>query len=403
MNQPCRLHPHLPSLILRSKVPAALLLFTLLLTGSARADAPDTSSTLSSKVDSAVTAAVQWLEKQQANDGRWPSETYGSLKSGIGTTALILEALSEVRPAKSSSAEAAFLRGQKVLTSNMKLSGVMHSPDGRSDSPVYASALLLTASTRFRPLPEKEHGLLQRVLHQAQQIPRQSWPENAVGRGGWGIETDPATAESNPANMSVTAHALTALNLTDGLSAEPRKEAMAFLNRCRNPDFQPNGGFWFLPRRDDQLNKLGFSVDAQGEPQPRAYSTATCDGIIALLQLGKSVSDPDVVQALEFLLRQDPVAVPRMPENPDDPVPPLAGLYFYHAAALGSVWEQTGDLRLQPRIKQIHNELLALQKEDGRWESPIAIMREDDPLIATGLAIIALKRFQSEPKTADSR
>lgn len=343
---------------------------------------------------SAVKRGVDWLLSQQGEDGRWCSETYGVLRSGVGTTALIVDALSETKPAADSPTDIAIRRGIKALTSNLSPEGLVLAPDGRSDSPVYGTALILTASQRVHPLPEELRTKLINGLLRSQQIPANGWPENAPGRGGWGTEPDPATADSNPSNLSVTVYVLRALAETNALKPAVRADATSFLNRVRNANREPDGGFWFHPRRNDHLNKLGWFLDKDGQPQPRSYSTATCDGLSALLQVGFSDETKDVQAAMTALLSQQIPSPPELPTEPDGIIPPLAGLYFYHAAALATVWSETKDERLKGRCQQVRKQLISLQKEDGRWESPIAIMREDDSLIATAFALIALQLTQ---------
>ncbi|HWL07410.1 MAG TPA: hypothetical protein VNQ76_03250 [Planctomicrobium sp.] len=340
--------------------------------------------------DEAIRKATRWLLTQQGEDGRWRSETYGVMRSGVGNTGLILEALREPTSSESrgiqGEVDEAIRRGFHSL--------LITPPSERVDSPIYGAAFLLMISDRISTFPKAGRKVLIDRLLKAQQVPANGWPENAVGRGGWGVEPDPATAESNPANLSVTVTVLKALSQTNSITPEVREEALSFLNRCRNSQFRPDGGFWFLPRPDDHLNKAGWFQNEKGELQPYSYATATCDGIVALRKLGFAEESGDVQAALKALLMQDRPSIPVQPVEPDEIVSPLAGLYFYHAAALSGVWKETQDLRLSDRCNAVCQELVSLQKEDGSWENPIAWMREDDPFIATALALIALKRFE---------
>jgi len=356
--------------------------------GSAVAQAPPRP-----EVDRAFTAACAWILSQQSTDGRWCSDTYGVLRSGVGTTAITLEALSELKPQAGSREHAAFLKGITAVTSSVSSTGLIQSPDGRSDSPVYGTALLLSASDRLQPLPANVRRRLVAGLLNAQQIPSNGWPQQAVGRGGWGVEPDPATVDSNPANLSVTVHVLRVLTAKESLSSDARDEVKRFLNHCRNERLEPDGGFWFFPRLNDELNKGGVFLNESGEIQPHSYSTATSDGIQALLSLEFPRDGKDCDAALTTFARQPLIPVPALPTSADEILPPLSGLYFYHAATFSTLWAETRDPRLLSKRNQVIQQLLATQREDGRWENPVAWMREDDPIIATALAVIALKRL----------
>lgn len=344
----------------------------------------------------AQSQGIEWLIRNQSEDGGWRSTTYGTMRSGVGTTAIALEALSRCSAGnpeeKHPALQESLKRGMQYLTTKADSFGMVCAPDAGSDSPVYATALVISAGIRTGLLNEEKKQQLVQALLKAQQIPANNWPEDAVGRGGWGVEPDPATAESNPATISVTAFALNALAMAGALTPESRVEALHFLNNCRSSNGLPDGGFWFVPRIEDHLNKAGWFMNEAGSLQPRSYHTATCDGIISLNRLGFGPDDPESQPAIAALLKQSPPSVPVKLETTNDEAAPFAGLYFYGAMALSSVGGVTNDIHLHQRMATIQKQLTELQRPDGSWESPLSLMREDDPLIATSLALIALCR-----------
>ncbi|HVJ85362.1 MAG TPA: hypothetical protein VM452_06935, partial [Caulifigura sp.] len=76
-------------------------------------------------------------------------------------------------------------------------------------------------------------------------------------------------------------------------------------------------------------------------------------------------------------------------------------LYFYSAAAFGDVWRLNplDRLQLKPIRDDFIQTILQRQREHGDWMNPVNTMREDDPLIATSLAILALRRLSEDEAT----
>ena len=65
------------------------------------------------------------------------------------------------------------------------------------------------------------------------------------------------------------------------------------------------------------------------------------------------------------------------------------GLRFYYYASLAGVLKHFPDHEIRQAALQKH--LMKLQAPDGSWQNESDRMRENDPLIATALAIVALR------------
>src|SRR5690606_3202320 len=76
-------------------------------------------------------------------------------------------------------------------------------------------------------------------------------------------------------------------------------------------------------------------------------------------------------------------------EMPDDIHGWAMGLRFYYYQSLAKALPAEGDWADRRRAA-LRKQVASLQQRDGRWQNESARMREDDPLIATSLAIIAL-------------
>lgn len=135
-------------------------------------------------------------------------------------------------------------------------------------------------------------------------------------------------------DISATAFAVEAL----GADAEARR----FAESCR----ASGGGYVFTPSRTwAHLNKAGPGI---------GYDTASFDA--------------------HRILGGAPAADLPLPEEWRE------GLFFYRAFARSKV-------RRDPETAAA---VAARQNPDGSFRNPIALMKEDDPLIATGLALVAL-------------
>jgi hypothetical protein len=240
--------------------------------------------------------------------------------------------------------------------------------------------------------------------------------ERHVAFGGWGF--DKALAPGQPGHMDL-AHTRQALQaLADARKWNRFQDGMydhATLNR-RAQDFlrvvqkhpaakaQPardngapltvappyDGGFYFSPvvlaankgREERQGNASYF----------RSYATATCDGVLALLACGVARSDERVAKAVEWLRAHEdfdyPEGVPR-----DHPEPWGDAIRFYHYAVRAEAYaalDWPGEWR-----EKLAATVAKRQNRDGSFRNDVSpLMKEDDPLLCTGLAVVALAHCQ---------
>lgn len=339
---------------------------------------------------------VAWLLRQQALDGGWHSETYGTLQSGAGTTAIAVWSLSLGPREPDPESAAAIDRGLRFLLDRPDPQGLVQSPEGIADYPVYATALALESIQRrgdetYTPARQR----LGQALLGAQRSEKNGWSPRHPDFGGWGA-TFAAPADgllASRSNISVTAHALRALQMADALPHDAARDAQAFLARCQCWQSGPDqyGGFAFTARPDDLLNKAGWHHGATGEPMARPYRTATCDGLQALQYgvPGPSLRRTGARQWLAHHLNADR-------DGTTTSTGLSTGLAFYEAAALSGILHEL-DRTTAGRVRQeLTSRLVGLQRDNGAWINPQTAMREDDPLIATSLALAALARLRDD-------
>jgi hypothetical protein len=215
--------------------------------------------------------------------------------------------------------------------------------------------------------------------------------------GGWDMEGGQnAPRRSTGTNTSVGASVAEALALHQSAATQAAlKNFRDWLARCQNGP--GDGGFFFHADRAHDGNKAGW-LDADsvqgGEPKslrahPRSYGSATADGLRGLKSCGVALDDPAFLAALQWLqVHRSYSVVPGFEQSPDPSW--NEGLLFYYWYALGKTMNDLpNDLR-QAAASQMRDPIVARQNANGSWQNTSARMREDDPLIATGLALIAL-------------
>lgn len=297
--------------------------------------------------------AIGWLLQQRSEDGRWRSKTYTVLGTGDALTPLILLALGP----------------------NAEYREILRSIRPAAEYPNYARACLLLACRR--------HGAEDRIaglaaeLESFQLVEKNGWDPSDPEYGGWDYgAVQPKKPMAQRPDLSTTAFAIHALRVA-GRSPESDalRKARRFVERCQN--YPGDGGFIFTPDRTASFqNKAGPSGGPTGF---RSYGTATADGLFALICLGFPEESPRVSAARRWVAENPSATVPGLeglPERWDE------GLFFYHAFAAA-----------RAGIPFPREALLRRQGENGAWLNPNGSMKEDDPIVATALALLALRPY----------
>ncbi len=114
---------------------------------------------------------------------------------------------------------------------------------------------------------------------------------------------------------------------------QARKLALAWLDRAQ--DATGDGGFPFTAIADSLNNKAQWR-DEQHQ-QPRAYGSATCDGLRCLLACGQTANDKPVKRALQWITEKKPVEYVPGFEHITEVNSWSQGLRFYYAQSLAKV------------------------------------------------------------------
>ncbi|HVR85225.1 MAG TPA: prenyltransferase/squalene oxidase repeat-containing protein [Planctomycetota bacterium] len=312
----------------------------------------------------AARRAAAFLWSKQDSDGGWHSQTYGLLRSGQSLTPFILLALLDAPDAPRDAVD----RAVAFIRANTSPDGeVGRSDPSLLDYPNFATSLAVRALEKAGTKDGIDR--LRAALRRQQFTEENGWTRDTPPYGAWGMG-GPVRKPPYPGHvdLSMTRHVLEAL----GGSPDPR--ASIYLERCRNGD----GGFMFSTVVLE-ANKAGVG---------KSYGTATADGILSLLALSRKIDDPDVASALAWLAqhhRSDGV-----PGFDESGAKWRDGMLYYYLAASARVFRQTGRGPEGWKADLLRS-LTARQRDDGSFKNASFLMKEDDPLIATTWALLALE------------
>jgi hypothetical protein len=319
-----------------------------------------------------------WLDSQdflcsrQSSDGAWRSPVYGAFKDGHGLTPLVLLALVGSRRTEVRAACArAVAWVQREMAEGVRVFPVHH-----------ASWLLQVAQEESRM-----EGLvpgLRRQLSRLQMGSALGWGPEDDCFGGWSYASRAVPkkeglelASMQQPNLSATILAL--FGLGSGRSRTVR-EAGTFVRSCQNFSASggrfDDGGFFQMPH-DPTRNKAGVAgEDRLGRRRFRSYASATADGLRGLLLTGVDPAGERVQAAARWLEEH----------GVDD----VADLRFYASYARTSAFRLLEDR--EGSVRKWRGDIAELEqfrRADGSYCNPAGEMRENDPLVATSLALIA--------------
>jgi hypothetical protein len=356
----------------------------------------------STRIERALQAARAFLAERQSADGAWRSATYGLFKDGTALTPLVVTSLLASEPAQGLPS----LRGAGYLASLVRSDGdIDEGPYGLS-YPAYTAALaILVLSHPGSPEFRGGRAAWLKYLRERQLTEPLGWQPEDSDYGGWGYahslprkrqfgEAGDLLTESN---LSATAYALEALRAAGCPPGDPAfGKALVFVRRCQNfgadPDFD-DGGFFFRDQ-DPVRNKAGCAgTDRLGRPRYASYGSMTADGLRALLTCRVPWDNDRVEAARRWLERHGDVTV-----QPGHFGPGRAflrdGFYYYYCRSLARVLTARA---CEERVAELAGALLQRQRPDGSWSNEAVEGREDDPLVATPLAVLALVDCVGKP------
>lgn len=368
----------------------------------------------SAPIDQAITQSTDFLISQQADDGGWHSEHYGSMKQGAANTALILYALSHLPHDQLAAHADSIEKARKFLVQGIESKGCVANPEGSLDYPVYGTALVLTTHKRIGlKLTSKQIQAMVKYLVDCQCMEPRGFDTKNPNHGGWDIlGTGSTQGKTSGANVSVTYFVVEALSQfrptgktadQDPASANRENEnklpeelqravesaltaAEKWCQRIFNGS--KDGGFYFTSKQKSMLNKAGWQDEQM--TRPNSYGSATCDGLSLLMQLNGNQPNERTKASIGWLASHPGVETVPGFGNEVDSIGWPSSLRFYYAAALSrslSLFEKDQSTRTK---KAIVKQLTQTQLTSGAWKNESSHMRENDELIATPFGLMAL-------------
>lgn len=295
--------------------------------------------------------AVAWLVARQGPDGAWRSTNYHVLSSGRILTPFVLFALAQLPPERLAKHKDAIARAFAHV-------GV------DEPYPTYSRALWILALAHHRPAGWEERvTALERELRESQLVEALGWTPDDPEYGAWEMGVRPARKpEAQRPDVSMTAFAAEALRAAGAGESDPAcAAAKRFVERVTNDD----GGAYFTPSKAwAHQNKAG---------ETRSYGTATADA--ARIRRACGAPADRALAWIDERFRAD--AAPGFPAEGDRWDAALQYYWLFAAARVGR------------RGAEIRARLAATQQADGSWVNAQGLMKEDDPIVATGLAVAA--------------
>jgi hypothetical protein len=372
----------------------------------------------------ALASGVAFLVKQQSPDGAWRSDLYATFKDGPALTPLVVVALQE---AGDPAAKDAIRKGSEYLASLVSADGSIKGGNGDIDYPVYTAALSVIALSHAdnKDLLKARDAWLKFLLDR-QLTEKLGWKPEDKQYGGWGYcRLIPRKPEPNTvapplieSNLSATVFALEAMRAAGVTDKERYEAAAVFVRRCQNysgfhplrwqresPPFSiPNhqdGGFFFI--YDDPVRNKAGAVDPPPNKSPafHSYGSATADGTRAL-HLCRLSDDVNRIWAGYEWLTKSFIADMHPGWYVAAHNANRGAVYYYYTASTAKA-RRAIDQSKAPWVvnlnhpgytndwaKDLAAALVKRQKEDGSWANPADLVRENEPLVATANAVIAL-------------
>ncbi len=335
----------------------------------------------------ALANACDYLWTEQNPDGAWRSETHGIMKNGLSLTPFILNALLDVPESKYSSDVHKIEESISFIRKQIHEDGALRgSEDFVLDYPNYSTAYALRVL--FKNGDPIDEPLIEKMIEYllSQQFTEDRGIEKTnPAYGAWGFgETNLAHGETGHVDLSHTRRILQSLDLVNAKGSYKTK-ANYYLRKVQKTESENFDGGFFASSVTLLTNKGG-----REEEEWRSYATATCDGALALLATGFQQEDSYLKAARSWLQKYAVLTLPQGIPT-DDPDQWHEVMQFYHLSVRAEVYEALG-LKNEWPI-QMENLLVQLQRKDGSFLNPKGgPNKENDPLLATAFAIMALEK-----------
>lgn len=333
------------------------------------------------KLAEARRKAIDFLKTSQGDDGSWTSN------ESAGVTALVVTAL--IRNGVRLD-DRAVAKGLKALQGFVRKDGGIYAVgSGQKNYETCVCVMALKAAD--------SKGQYDAILARADKLLRGlQWDEKegidkSDNRCG-GADYGPSKRRPDLSNTQFLLDALKSLGAKDNDPAI--QKALIFVSRCQNLESEHN-----TSASAAKVNDGGFIYTVTGGGQSaagktrggglRSYGAMTYAGLKSMIYAGLTESDPRVKAAFGWIRSHYTVTEnPGMGEQ---------GLFYYYDTFSKTLdvlkVEEFEDAQKERHdwLKDLANQLFAVQQPNGSWVNPKVRWFESDPNLATAYALQALK------------
>ena len=336
------------------------------------------------RYEAALRKAAEWLLTQQREDGAFAEAAKdGEHSADVGKTALALTAILSSPDAEKLREHPAVKKAAAFLVQNAQPDGSIN-PGNVRGLANYQTAAALTA---LALVDDPAHA---EVREKAKQFLLSIQNTEGVDAGSWGYNS---SERGDVSNTQFTLEALKAAGLDE--KSEAFQNCVAFLQRCQNRSESndqewagDDGGGIYYPGS----SKAGVIELPNGKKIYKSYGSMTYALLRGYILCGLKADDPRVQAAQKWIAEN--YALDENPGMPEDNK--RQGLYYYYlsmAKALSLFGEPTvkaPDGTELAWAKDLGDTLVAAQEEQGTWINNAMRWMENDRLLATSYAVLAL-------------
>ena len=334
------------------------------------------------QVKASVEKGLVWLKSQQKPSGAWSEEGMPAL-TALPLWAIAASGLPGFGP-EQDKAVACLLGKQRpdggiyVPQPDKKGSGL-----GNYNTSISVMALHATGRRELAPAILKARSYIASSQHFG----------NDTHAGGFGYDKDSQRAYTDLNNTHFSLDAMRRTQSVEDLRPAGEKKAdlnwdaaLKYVGQMQNTEGETAGGFAY----NTEDPKGGTATNASGRVMLRAYGSMTYAGLLALVHAQLEKSDPRVRSAVDYSSR-----FWTLEENPGQG---QQGLFFYYnvmsralsAAGMDAIPKQNSAEQIRWR-EEVVKKVVALQKPDGSWVNANNRWWENDPVLATSYALLALE------------
>ena len=333
---------------------------------------------LAAQVRTAVENGVAFLKRQQKENGAWSEENMPAL-TALPLWAITASGLPGTDEMQKKAIDS-LLGNQKPDGGVYVLQERQGGGLGNYNTSVCVTALHATGRKELTPA----------ILKARAYIASSQYSDGAHA-GGFGYDKDAPRAYSDLNNTLFAMDAMRRTQSAEDLrpAGERRADvnwdaALKYVERLQSKEGDTQGGFAY----NAETPREGGATNADGTVALRAYGSMTYAGVLSLLHAKLDRGDPRVRAAFDYASRFWTVD-----ENPGQG---QQGLFFYYnimsraltVAGADTLPKGTGDIRWR---EEMIRKVLSLQKPDGSWENENNRWWENDPVLATAYALLALE------------